>query len=48
MLFCFRKKSTNQVAHALARATDSMFDLGEWIYDLPPFISNVLTLDNYE
>ena len=45
--FAFVKSSTNQVAHALVRATDFGTDHRELFYDIPPFIFDVMVLDNY-
>ena len=44
----FVKRSANRVAYTLARAVDSMSDLGEQFYDLPSFISGVMILGNHE
>ena len=47
-LFVFAKRSTNHVAHVLARAAGSTTDRGVWLYNPPSFISKVMSLDNYE
>ena len=46
--FVFVKQSANQMAHSLAKATDSMLDQGVWFFNLPFFISHVLALDKHE
>ena len=45
--FVFVKKSTNQVAHVLARAAISESNQKVWTFVLPSFLINVLALDNY-
>ena len=44
-LFQFVKRSANQVAHMLAKATGSMSDRGTWFYNHPQFFSNVIEFD---
>ena len=47
-VFKFVRRSTNRVAHTLARATSSESDRGEWFYNHFHFLSYVLDSDVYE
>ena len=44
-LFKFVRRSANQVAHTLAKATGSMSDRGVWFYNHPQFLSHVIDVD---
>lgn len=42
------RRSANQVAHALARASDSLSDSNVWGAEPPNFLISALLRDNYE
>ena len=46
-LFVFVKKSTNQIAHVLARVVGFESDQGVWTSVPPSFLINVLTMNKY-
>lgn len=46
VLVDFVHKSANVIAHSLARATQSMSGIHEWVDTAPEFISDVLIIDS--